>query len=319
MSALYVSSAAAVGKARSSNFTLSEKLDLLRLAQPHIRLLEDHTNKHAVIVEKNRCWDSIAQRYNGMGGERPTRTPQGLRTLYKRLKEAAKQEVMLRSHAQPEYRGSISEPTKRVMEMIPHLFHALDRLQYKRDSPVEQPGSSSSGPALSEFSGGTVAVRVDSEDVKPPPDLPVTSNHVTPGILHLRPRAQDEREEEEEEEEVALEEEAELHTYDPSLSPSPSSIHLPLSPTETHRRQGMYLRGVASHRFPGLEAESLQMMREEHELVLANHRKVGLYLDEKREGLKRRQQLEEELLRAKVKVERLRAARLRHGLPSTHI
>uniref|UniRef100_A0AAY4DJZ1 Myb/SANT-like DNA-binding domain-containing protein n=1 Tax=Denticeps clupeoides TaxID=299321 RepID=A0AAY4DJZ1_9TELE len=291
MSALYVSSAAAVGKARSSNFTLSEKLDLLRLAQPHIRLLEDHTNKHAVIVEKNRCWDSIAQRYNGMGGERPTRTPQGLRTLYKRLKEAAKQEVMLRSHAQPEYRGSISEPTKRVMEMIPHLFHALDR-----DSPVEQPGSSSSGPALSEFSGGTVAVRVDSEDVKPPPDLPVTSNH-----------------------EVALEEEAELHTYDPSLSPSPSSIHLPLSPTETHRRQGMYLRGVASHRFPGLEAESLQMMREEHELVLANHRKVGLYLDEKREGLKRRQQLEEELLRAKVKVERLRAARLRHGLPSTHI
>uniref|UniRef100_A0A671UMA3 RAD54 homolog B n=1 Tax=Sparus aurata TaxID=8175 RepID=A0A671UMA3_SPAAU len=35
-----------VGKARSSNFTLSEKLDLLKLVRPHIRILEEHTNKH---------------------------------------------------------------------------------------------------------------------------------------------------------------------------------------------------------------------------------------------------------------------------------
>ncbi|XP_062395357.1 fibrinogen silencer-binding protein [Sardina pilchardus] len=332
MASMYVSNAA-VGKARSSNFTLSEKLDLLRLAQPHIRLLEDHTNKHAVIVDKNRCWENIAQRYNSLGGERPPRTAQGLRTLYKRLKEAAKQEVLLRSHAQPEYRGSLSEPTKRVMEMIPHLFHSLERLQYKRDSPIEQPGSSSSGPTLSDFHGVTMAVRVESEDVKPPPDLPALTNHVsvTPTITHTSThtlamphseaaRGQSEREDdEEEEEEVELEEEAEMHNYDPSLSPSPSSIHLPLSPTVTHPRRGLYQRELVSHRFPGLEAESLQMMREEHELVLANHRKVGLYLDEKREGLKRRQQLEEELLRAKVKVERLRAARLRHGLPHAHM
>uniref|UniRef100_H3DLZ1 RAD54 homolog B n=1 Tax=Tetraodon nigroviridis TaxID=99883 RepID=H3DLZ1_TETNG len=38
-------------------------------------------------------------------------------------KESAKQEVMQRRHAQPEYRSSISEPTRRIMEMIPHLFH----------------------------------------------------------------------------------------------------------------------------------------------------------------------------------------------------
>lgn len=116
-----------VGKARSSNFTLSEKLDLLRLVQPHIRILEEHTNKHAVIVDKNRCWDSIAERYNSFGGERPPRTAQGLRTLYKRLKESAKQEVLQRSHAQPAYRGRISEPTKRIMEMIPQLFHVGDK------------------------------------------------------------------------------------------------------------------------------------------------------------------------------------------------
>ncbi|KAI4883629.1 hypothetical protein NFI96_012926 [Prochilodus magdalenae] len=126
MSALFMASSM-VGKARSSNFTLSEKLDLLRLVQPHIRILEEHTNKHAVIVDKNRCWESIAERYNSLGGERPPRTAQGLRTLYKRLKESAKQEVVQRSHAQPEYRGSISEPTKRIMEMIPHLFHAADK------------------------------------------------------------------------------------------------------------------------------------------------------------------------------------------------
>ena len=39
------------------------------------------------------------------------------------LKEAAKQEVMQRRHTQREYRGNISEPTRRVMEMIPNLFY----------------------------------------------------------------------------------------------------------------------------------------------------------------------------------------------------
>lgn len=112
-----------VGKARSSNFTLSEKLDLLKLVRPHIRILEEHTNKHAVIVDKNKCWETVSEQYNALGGDRPHRTAQGLRTLYKRLKESAKQEVMQRRHAQPEYRASISEPTKRIMEMIPHLFH----------------------------------------------------------------------------------------------------------------------------------------------------------------------------------------------------
>lgn len=53
-----------VGKARSSNFTLSEKLDLLKLVKPYVKILEEHTNKHSVIVEKNRCWDIIAVNYN---------------------------------------------------------------------------------------------------------------------------------------------------------------------------------------------------------------------------------------------------------------
>ena len=41
----------------------------------------------------------------------------------------------------------------------------------------------------------------------------------------------------------------------------------------------------------------------------------GLEGQEKRDGLKRRQQLEEELLRAKIEVEKLKAIRLRHDLP----
>lgn len=50
------------------------------------------------------------------------------------------------------------------------------------------------------------------------------------------------------------------------------------------------------------------------DLVLSNHRKVALYLQEKREALKRKQELEEELIRAKIKVEMLKAERLRQGL-----
>ncbi|XP_052000227.1 fibrinogen silencer-binding protein [Xyrauchen texanus] len=325
MSSLFMTNSM-VGKARSSNFTLSEKLDLLRLVQPHIRILEEHTNKHAVIVDKNRCWDSIAERYNSLGGERPPRTAQGLRTLYKRLKESAKQEVLQRSHAQPEYRGSISEPTKRIMEMIPQLFHvgdkeqsALHRLQFKRNSPVEQPGSSLSLTMMSDYPP-VAAVRVESEDVKPPPDIHLITSHGSP-VTITTPSSQahhgqnDRDNEVVEEEEDDEEEELVSHVYTASLSPCPSSIHLPPSPSAPTPRRSLYQRGNAAFKNHIFEAETLQMMREEHELLLANHRKLGLYLEEKREGLKRKQQLEEELLRSKVKVEKLRAARLRHGLP----
>ncbi|XP_014643547.1 PREDICTED: DNA repair and recombination protein RAD54B isoform X2 [Ceratotherium simum simum] len=110
-----------VGKARSSNFTLSEKLDLLKLVKPYVKILEEHTNKHSVIVEKNRCWDIIAVNYNAIGVDRPPRTAQGLRTLYKRLKEYAKQELLQQKETQSDFKSNISEPTKKVMEMIPQI------------------------------------------------------------------------------------------------------------------------------------------------------------------------------------------------------
>ncbi|KAG7470062.1 hypothetical protein MATL_G00135260 [Megalops atlanticus] len=297
-----------VGKARSSNFTLSEKLDLLKLVKPHIRILEEHTNKHAVIVDKNKCWDSIADQYNALGGDRPPRTAQGLRTLYKRLKESAKQEMVQRKHAQPEYRGSISEPTKRVMEMIPHLFHPLQekehstmhRVFYKHDSPIEQPGSSSSLPPLSDYQPAAVAVRLDQDvDVKPPPDLTILSTRI---------------EGDREDEDVGS-----VQGFDGSISPCPSSVNLAMSPSPVPLRRDLYARPEGLRHLAGLEQETLQLSKEEHELLMDNQRKMGLYIEEKREGLKRKQQLEEELLRAKIKVEKLKAARLRHGLPIPHM
>ncbi|KAG9339389.1 hypothetical protein JZ751_023782 [Albula glossodonta] len=337
-----------VGKARSSNFTLSEKLDLLKLVKPHIRILEEHTNKHAVIVDKNKCWDNIADQYNALGGDRPPRTAQGLRTLYKRLKESAKQEMVQRKHAQPEYRGNISEPTKRVMEMIPHLFHPLHekehnamhrpekkcgnscrqsrwkadvaegreegrgepaksnagpevQILYKHESPIEQPGSSSSLPALSDYQSAAVTVRLDHDvDIKPPPDLTILST-----------RIEGEREEEEEI--------GSVQGFDGSISPCPSSVNLAMSPSPIPLRRDLYTRPEGFRHLAGLEHETLQLSKEEHELLMDNQRKMGLYIEEKREGLKRKQQLEEELLRAKIKVEKLKAARLRHGLPIPHI
>ncbi|XP_020328169.2 fibrinogen silencer-binding protein-like [Oncorhynchus kisutch] len=313
---VYMSSSM-VGKARSSNFTLSEKLDLLKLVRPHILILEEHTNKHAVIVDKNKCWDTVSEQYNVLGGDRPPRTAQGLRTLYKRLKESAKQEVMQRRHAQPEYRGSISEPTRRVMEMIPHLFHhgaihhdkdpaTMHRVMYKHDSPMEQPGSSSSLP---DYPSNPVThhldqdvVRLDQDvDVKPPPDLTILSTRV--GVVLGGEGA------EEEDEDLGS-----VHGYDGSLSPCPSSVVLPLSTSPVPLQRDLY----PHDHYPRCDPDRLrplQLAKEEHEQVMTNHRKMGVYLEEKREGLKRKQELEEELLRAKIKVEKLRAARLRHGLP----
>ncbi|XP_046906127.1 fibrinogen silencer-binding protein [Hypomesus transpacificus] len=306
-----------VGKARSSNFTLSEKLDLLKLVRPHVRILEEHTNKHAVIVDKNKCWDTVAEQYNALGGDRPPRTAQGLRTLYKRLKEAAKQEVMQRRHTQREYRGNISEPTRRVMDMIPNLFHhvplhdkeqALHRLVYaKPSSPLEHPGSSSSLPGLSDYPTAPLTIHLDGalarpeqeDDVKPPPDLTILSTRVG---LDLEP------------EQLDQEDVGSVHGYDGSLSPCPSSVNIPLSASPLPLRRDLYPHDLYPRHEPD-RLRPLQLAKEEHELVLANHRKVGVYLEEKREGLKRKQELEEELLRTKIKVEKLRAARLRHGLP----
>ncbi|XP_061676285.1 fibrinogen silencer-binding protein [Syngnathoides biaculeatus] len=304
-----------VGKARSSNFTLSEKLDLLKLVRPHVRILEEHTNKHAVIVDKNKCWDAVAERYNGLGGDRPHRTAQGLRTLYKRLKESAKQEVMQRRHAQPEYRASISEPTRRIMEMIPHLFQhvpvhdkdlALRRLIYTRHNcPVEHPGSSSCLVGPQGYSAPVPAVphevvHLDTlDDVKPPPDLPVPSAHAEPEAGRERAGERDA---------------GSVQDFHSSSSPAPSSVNVPLSASPLSLRHDFYPNDIYPHR-EHERFRPLHLAKEEHELVLANHRKVALYLEEKREGLKRKQQLEEELLRAKIKVEKLKVARLRHGLP----
>lgn len=116
-----------VGKARSSNFTLSEKLDLLKLVKPYVKILEEHTNKHSVIVEKNKCWDIIADNYNAIGVDRPPRTAQGLRTLYKRLKEYAKQELLQQKETHSDCKSSISEPTKKVVEMIPQISNVCLR------------------------------------------------------------------------------------------------------------------------------------------------------------------------------------------------
>ncbi|XP_068615494.1 fibrinogen silencer-binding protein [Brachionichthys hirsutus] len=317
-SAVFMSSM--VGKARSSNFTLSEKLDLLKLVRPHIRILEEHTNKHAVIVDKNKCWDTVAEQYNALGGDRPHRTAQGLRTLYKRLKESAKQEVMQQRHAQPEYRASISEPTRRIMDMIPHLFHPvpvqdkdqpLRRLIYiKHSSPVEHPGSSSSLAGLQDYSAAVPSiphevVQLDpEEDVKPPPDLPVLTAHAGPA-LDRGQEQQQEQEQEEEEQDLGS-----SPDYEASASPTPSSVNIPLSASPLPLRHDLYPHHERGRFLP------LHLAKEEHDMVLANHRKVAMYLEEKREGLKRKQKLEEELLRAKIKVERLRAARLRRGLPA---
>lgn len=160
------------------------------------------------------------------------------------------------------------------------------------------------------------AVR-ESEDVKPLPDIKLITSHGSLGT-DATPSSQTHHGQNERDNEVVEEEDEEdivSHVYAGSISPCPSSVHLPPSPLAPAPRSSLYQRDRVAFKNPVFEAETLQMMREEHKLLLANHRKLGLYLEEKREGLKRKQQLEEELLRSKVKVEKLRAARLRHGLP----
>ncbi|XP_023401638.2 fibrinogen silencer-binding protein [Loxodonta africana] len=293
-----------VGKARSSNFTLSEKLDLLKLVKPYVKILEQHTNKHSVIVEKNRCWDIIAVNYNAIGVDRPPRTAQGLRTLYKRLKECAKQELLQQKETQSDFKSNISEPTKKVMEMIPQissfcLVRDRNHIQSANLDEEAQAGTSSLQVML-DHQPVAITVEVKQEDVKPPPPLALNSQQ------------SDDTLEQREEHEL-------VHVMERSLSPSLSSVdmRMTLSPSSIPRRDEFFRQESGEHfrSLLGYDPQVLQMLKEEHQIILENQKNFGLYVQEKRDGLKRRQQLQEELLRARIEVERLKAIRLRHGLP----
>uniref|UniRef100_A0A8C8RRE0 Myb/SANT-like DNA-binding domain-containing protein n=1 Tax=Pelusios castaneus TaxID=367368 RepID=A0A8C8RRE0_9SAUR len=292
-----------VGKARSSNFTLSEKLDLLKLVKPYVKILEEHTNKHSVIVEKNKCWDIIADNYNAIGVDRPPRTAQGLRTLYKRLKEYAKQELLQQKETHSDYKSSISEPTKKVVEMIPQISSVClrDRSSLQSANMDKEIVAGTSSPqAMLDHHPAAVTMELEpEEDVKPPPSLAVDSQQ---------------SEDLEQGEEHQL-----VHVMERSPSTSLSSVdmRMMLSPSPIPRRDDIF-RLEVGERFRsmcGYDPQMVQMLKEEHQIIVENQRKIGLYVQEKREGLKRKQQLEEELLKAKIKVEKLKAIRLRRDLP----
>ncbi|XP_067882259.1 fibrinogen silencer-binding protein-like [Heterodontus francisci] len=97
-----------------------------------------------------------------------------------------------------------------------------------------------------------------------------------------------------------------------SLTPSPRPARREDVLFSHHQHHRGVLPHVASHD----HGEMQLMSAEEHEIIMENQRKFGLYLDEKRESLKRKQVLEEDLLRAKIRVEELKAARLQQGLPA---
>lgn len=104
-----------------------------------------------------------------------------------------------------------------------------------------------------------------------------------------------------------------------SVSPSLSSVdmRMTLSPSSIPRRDDFFHHESGGHFRSqlGYDPQILQMLKEEHQIILENQKNFGLYVQEKRDGLKRRQQLEEELLRTKIEVEKLKAIRLRHDLP----
>nr|XP_033789599.1 fibrinogen silencer-binding protein [Geotrypetes seraphini] len=290
-----------VGKARSSNFTVSEKLDLLKLVKPYVNVLEQHTNKHSVIVEKNKCWDIIADKYNAIGADRPPRTAQGLRTLYKRLKEYAKQEFLQFKSTQLDYHSTVSEPTKKVLEMIPQIttmcFLRDGNSLPSAENDTEPDAGTSSYQAAMDQKTAAVTVELEQyEDVKP--TLPLAIAEHPTDVLEDR------------------EDQESIHTLQRS-SLSSLDMRMTLSPSPIPIRDGFCIHQTGEHlrQMCGGVPQTLQMLKEEHQMMIKNQRKIGLYIQEKRDGLKRRQQLEEELLKAKIKVERLKAMKLRRDLP----
>ncbi|KAM5157207.1 fibrinogen silencer-binding protein [Mantella aurantiaca] len=290
-----------VGKARSSNFTVFEKLDLLRLVKPFIEVLEEHTNKHSVIIEKNNCWELIAEKYNALGGGRPPRTAQGLRTLYKRLKEYGKQELLQCKTTQADYHSTVSEATKKLVEIIPqfgNMCYGRDLNGLQSESLHSEPDAVIHSLTPIPDQHATVTVQLEpEEDVKPPPSE----------LIPPQPEASLEDAEDQEFEQ----------SLDRSLSPSLSSVDMRLSLSPPLPRSEDCFNPPRQHLRTdcACSPDILHLLRREHQIILNNQKQYGLYVKEKREALKRRQHLEEELLKSKIKVEKLKAMKLRKDLP----
>lgn len=211
---------------------------------------------------------------------------------------------MQQKEAQSEFKSSVSEPTKQVMEMIPQiasfgLIRDRSHIQSANLDETAQAGTSSLQVMVDHH---PVAITVEvkqEEDIKPSP--PLVSNPQLSDTLEQR-----------EEHEL-------MHVVEGSESPSLSSVDMRMtsSPSSVPRRDEIFHQESGEH-FRSLlrcDPQVLQMLKEEHQIILENQKNFGLYVQEKRDGLRRRQRLEEELLRAKIEVEKLKATRLRRDLP----
>lgn len=148
----------------------------------------------------------------------------------------------------------------------------------------------------------TVTVHLDSEeDVKPPPSV----------LIPPQPEASVEDGEDQEYEQ----------SLDGSLSPSLSSVDMRLSLSPTLPRSEECFNPPRQHLRTDCACSPniLHLLKREHQFILGNQKQYGLYIKEKREALKRRQHLEEELLKSKIKVEKLKAIKLRRDLPEYSI
>ncbi|XP_045684275.1 fibrinogen silencer-binding protein-like [Phyllostomus hastatus] len=108
-----------------------------------------------------------------------------------------------------------------------------------------------------------------------------------------------------------------VHLMERSVLPSLSSVDvkMTLSPSYIPRRDDFFHHGNGGHFRSQLGYGPQHLQNLEHQIILENKKKFGLYVRKKRDGLKRTQQLEEELLQLKIEVERLKSIRLQHDLP----
>lgn len=193
------------------------------------------------------------------------------------------------------YLGKRSVPICLILTFRCYLFVFSTTLDKEMVATTSSPQ-----PVLEHHPAATsLELDQEEEDVKPPPSL----------IVELQPQEGLEQ----------REQQHLVHVMQRSPSTSLSSVDIRmLSPSPIPRRDDFF-RLESGERFRpacgGYDPQMLQMLKEEHNIILENQRKIGLYIQEKRDGLKRRQQLEEELLRAKIKVEKLKAIRLRRDLP----
>uniref|UniRef100_A0A671PMM3 Myb/SANT-like DNA-binding domain-containing protein n=1 Tax=Sinocyclocheilus anshuiensis TaxID=1608454 RepID=A0A671PMM3_9TELE len=111
---------------RMPNFTLEQKLFLLRRIHAVVDTVQDFRKDTNTTVHRNAVWAELAQTFNASFPSRPPSSIGSLKTLWKRLKVECR--VALQKRQEQQAAGLPVSALTEVIALVPNLISCLEEV-----------------------------------------------------------------------------------------------------------------------------------------------------------------------------------------------